>query len=106
MASPNVTATAGSVATKSPLLDVPPYPLAGRTMKISGSGCATTASGAAIKLSCPAFTITNTYSVSVGSSLSGTGELKITGALAAAANLADAKVLPASSVPAPLGSTR
>lgn len=104
MSNPNLTATAGTVATTSPLLEVPALPLAGRRMKVSGAGCAVSASGASIKLSCPSFAVNNQYSVSAGATLTGTGELRITGALSATASLADGKVVPASSVPAPLGS--
>lgn len=94
VANPSVTATAGSIIPKSPLAELSPFAMSGRTISLAGSGCTLNADGAQVKLACPKVQARSKFELEAGG-----GELQIMGAINAAGKLADAKPMPASAVP-------
>lgn len=100
VAAPTVAATGGSVVTKDSPIAIKPVNVAGRTLAVAGAGCTLTASkdGKGVVFACPTLKISQALKME---SL-GEGALMIQGSLFAAGKLANAKLVPASDVPAPL----
>jgi hypothetical protein len=55
--SPQVTATAGTVSTQSSLTSINPFPLKGRSMAVSGSGCNLKAQNDQVVFNCPSIQV-------------------------------------------------
>lgn len=92
--SPQVTATAGTVSTQSSLTSINPFPLKGRSMAVSGSGCNLKAQNDQVVFNCPSIQMSNSFSAD-----SGSADLKLSGSLNAVGYLKDAKLVSANDVP-------
>lgn len=97
MSAPRLSATAGTVTISNSAIPISPLSLAGQALPMGGTGCTTSAKAGVVTFTCPKLSVTNPLKLDIGS-----GTITVTGTLVSSGKLSDAKLVPASSVPAPL----